>query len=159
VRAYLNGVLVKQATGQPAAALASFSNPSSGFIFSFGCTNWTPYVDFSIPVAMSVAGTNVTCDHLFITPENVTLGDAPTAMNITASQVPSITMIEATVSPWLVSFSLNNQTATLQWYGTGVLQESTNLTIWTDIINASSPYAAAAPPNQPGKFYRLIFSP
>ena len=159
VQAYLNGTLVSQATNQSGAALASCSVMGDS-----GCIPKPPILgggwDWTNNTLVTIGGgTSVTCDHLYIIPENVS-GTA-TALQIVASQVPAITMDAVLVSPWLLSLSMNNQNATLQWYGTGVLQESTDLATWTDITNAVSPYGVAAPPSggAPQKYYRLIFRP
>ena len=95
VQAYLNGVLVAQATNQPGASLAAFPwqwIPSTGGFIYAGMGAWIPYVDWGSAISVSVAGANVTCDRLFIIPENVTTASAPTAFRITASQVSSLTI-------------------------------------------------------------------
>jgi hypothetical protein len=143
VQAYRNGVLVAQATNQPGASLMASCNiwgesgciPPMGPIFGGGW-DWTN--DALITLA---GGPSVLCDHLYITPENVPGSSALTAFQITASQVPSLSVTAETVSPLLVNLSQNGQNMTLQWLGTGVLQESSDLTSWSDLIGAASPYA------------------
>jgi hypothetical protein len=64
------------------------------------------------------------------------------------------------VSPLLVSASQTDQNLTLQWFGTGVLQTSTDLNTWSNLTSVFSPYSISTGGQQGGlKFYRLIFSP
>jgi hypothetical protein len=161
VQAYLQGALVGQATNQSGSSLAS-------------CGIMPPRIDWqtndegsatlsvhwlSATAVTLTGGANVTCDELLITPGNVTFEGAPTAMNITASEVPALTFIGEGVSPLLLSLSMNQQMPTLQWYGTAALQESADLKSWSDITNATSPYGVVSQADQPAKFYRLVFSP
>jgi len=45
---------------------------------------------------------------------------------------------------------------TLSWTGGGILQESANMSQWTDVAgNPSSPYVTTLPPNVTKRFYRL----
>jgi hypothetical protein len=169
-QAYLNGVLVAQTTNQNGAALGTMSALplSAGFESSPNGLNWVMGWGTN-PVAMDLyepdtsLGTpstlSVSCNQLVITPQNMTPTGTPTAMQVTASQVSSINMTETTISPWVLSLGSSHQNLTLQWYGAGVLQGSADLTTWTDITNASSPFSVTASPSTPSKFYRLVFRP
>jgi len=95
VQAYLQGALVGQATGQPGTAIATagswpYSADSEGDIPI--CTGSFDWGSNKTPVLLANTTTSVLCDHLFITPENVSLSSALTAMQITAYQVPSFTI-------------------------------------------------------------------
>ena len=112
---------------------------------------------------MSIAGQMVTCDNVEVTPENVTFSNAPTALQIVGSQVPSFIITSVSISPLLLNVSQTSQNILLQWYGTGTLQESADLSTWIDDTNSTSPYAAASKgggtTQAPAKFYRLVFRP
>ena len=106
---------------------------------------WPPiwyfdWPEFSPVLATSGTFANVACDHVYIIPEGVSLSSAPTAFQLTASQVPSLSMTAVTVSPLRISLSQTPQNVKLRWFGTGVLQISTDLKTWTDLTNAVSPY-------------------
>jgi hypothetical protein len=154
VQAFLNGVLVGQATNQPGPSLAY-----CGIWDDSGCTPQPPILgggwDWTnpLPVLTIKGGPSVQCDHLYIVPDNVS--GTPTALQITASQVPVLTMTAVEVSPLLVSVGTTQQGITLQWVGTGVLQYSTDLKTWTDITNATSPYIASPSASAPRDFYRI----
>jgi hypothetical protein len=108
VQAYLNGTLVAQATNQPGPVLAT-----CGIWGDSGCIpqptrlgggwDWTndpaPYVTIG-------TGSPVQCDHLYVIAENVT--GTPSAFQITASQVPGITINSATAAQSLVYQGLTN---------------------------------------------------
>jgi hypothetical protein len=158
VQAYRNGALVAQATGQPGGALATCPIwGDSGCIPPIGIPpilkgGW----DWPDPgPLLNIAGSAaVQCDHLFITPEHVPGSSTLTAFQITASQVPSLTVTAVIPSPLRVSVSQTTpQSVTLQWFGTGVLQESTNLGTWSDLPGATTPYSTPAVSAK--KFYRV----
>ena len=155
VQAYRNGVLVAQATGQPGGSLATC--PIYG---DSGCIPQPPILkggwDWPDPGPfVNIAGSApVQADHLFITPENVPGSSTLTALQLTASQVPSLSITAVTVSPLLVSLSQTPQHVTLQWFGTGVLQTSTDLKTWTDLSTAVSPYVIPTVSANRG-FYRI----
>ncbi|HEY1661012.1 MAG TPA: hypothetical protein VGI03_01215 [Verrucomicrobiae bacterium] len=170
VDAYLHGTLVAQATNENGAALATMSamSLSAGFesnpnglscTMGWGTNPAAMYLYEPNPALGTTNMASVSCDQLVITPQNLIPVGAPTALQITASQIPSINMMATTVSPWFLSLGSSHQNLMLQWYGAGVLQSSTDLITWTDVTNASSPYNVAAQPIRPVKFYRLIFSP
>jgi hypothetical protein len=100
------------------------------------------------------AGPAYQCDRMVITPENATLGSVIAAFQLTASQVPSLSITAVTVSPLLASLSQTHQNVTLQWFGTGVLQTSTDVKTWTDLTNAVSPYVLPTGSATRG-FYRI----
>jgi hypothetical protein len=155
VEGYRNGVRVAQASGQPGGALATC--PIYG---DSGCIPLPPIIrggwDWPTPGPfLNIAGgAAVQCDHLYITPENVKGSTALTDLQLTASQVPSLTLTAVSASPLRLNLSQTAQNLGLQWFGTGVLQRSTDLTTWTDVSNAVSPYVV---PTAAGArdFYRV----
>jgi len=156
VQAYRQGVMVAQASGQKGAAMAVASGCSWSGDITYTCCPWSVTVSLdwgSGGTSLLVAGAKVTCDQLYIIPENVAWQGAPTAMQITASQVPALSMTAATVSPVLVSLSLANQNATLQWFGTGVLQQTSDLRNWSDVSGATTPYTI--PMSGTNQFFRI----
>jgi hypothetical protein len=169
VKAYYQGVVVAQATNQPGSSLtASGIFPSDIYFKRYTDSQGQPVIEFGFSydngaTTLSLGGTSVSCDHLGITPENVSLPGAPTGLQLVASQVPYFTITSVEVSPLLAAVSQTSQNIWLQWYGTSALQESTDLGTWTDDTNAASPYAAAAKnggtTQGPSKFYRLVFRP
>ena len=164
VEGYRNGVRVALATGQPGGALATCPiYGDSGCIplppILKGGWDWPPPGPF-----LNIAGgAAVQCDHLYITPENVKGSTALTDLQLTASQVPSLTISAVAASPLLLNVSQTGQNLTLQWFGTSALQQSSDLSTWTDVTNAVSPFAVPTKPgttgSAPHKFYRLIFRP
>jgi hypothetical protein len=145
VQAYLQGVLVAQATNQPGPAVAY-----SDFWGDSGCTppsavtgggwDWeTNLTGGSLPLVTIAGLAGVQCDQLYIVPENVS--GISTAFQLTASGVPSLTITEVTVSPLVLNMSQTQQTLTLQWFGSGVLQTSFDLQNWTVVNGATSPCA------------------
>ena len=131
VQAYLHGVLVGQATNQTGASLVNCVGGSGGWAYPTSVdiewdithNKWWATVDWSdgTTTRAQVGGLNVTCDVLYITPENVPL-NTPTAMEITASQVPVITITSENASfvyQGLMNTSLGN--ATLNYVPTNTL--------------------------------------
>jgi hypothetical protein len=153
VQAVRNGTVVAQAIHQNGASLA-YCNiwDDSGCIpptppILGGGWDWT-----NTTVLVSMSGTAaVTCDHLFVIPENIT--GTPTTLQFTASQVPSITTTAVTVSPLLVSSTKAGQSLTLQWLGTGALQQSPDLNNWSTVTGATSPYKVAI--GATNQFFRI----
>jgi hypothetical protein len=95
VQAYLQGVFVAQATNHVGASLAVAdswpysADTEDGIPICTGSLDWGKN---QASVYLGSATVPVKCDQLFITPENVSFPSAPTAMQITASQVPVITI-------------------------------------------------------------------
>jgi hypothetical protein len=108
VQAYLHGVLVGQATNLPGGQLLTVG----GAPYSYDETYLYLSVDyFGHPISVPLGGSPVLCDQLYIIPENVSLSNAPTAFQITASQVPAITITsqnESLVYQGLINTSLGN---------------------------------------------------
>ena len=158
VQAYRNGVLVAQATNQNGASLAVCNIwGDSGCIplppILGGGSDWeTNQTGGPLPLVTIGGGASLTCDHLYVIPESVS--GTPNALQITASGVSSISMTAVTVSPVLVGLTKSNQNLTLQWFGTGVLQQSSNLKNWSAVSGATSPYVV--PMSGTNQFYRII---
>jgi hypothetical protein len=161
VLAYLNGQLVGQEVNVPDSL---FLKILGHLLVSLGTGLLEHSVvagveaDFGSAVACQMNGTNVSCDTLFIYPGNVSIADI-TDLQITASQVPSLTLTSIAVSPIQIHVTQSGGTLVLQWYGSSVLQQSTDLKSWTDVTNAPSPYGVVPAKGGPSKFYRLVFAP
>ncbi|HEV2435843.1 MAG TPA: hypothetical protein VG077_07580 [Verrucomicrobiae bacterium] len=168
VAAYSNGIEVASfqwGVGQGTTVAAAYNFPLSlGLKYDNTSNAASLSLDWGTnTINLSVQGRLVACDHLYITPDNVSLPGAPTGLQLVASQVPYFTITSVEVSPLLASVIQTSQDIWLQWYGTSDLQESADLGTWTDDTNATSPYAAAAnkggTTQAPAKFYRLVFRP
>jgi hypothetical protein len=157
VQAYRNGVSVAQATNQNGASLAVCNIwGASGCIplppILGGGSDWeTNQTGGPLPLVTIGGGASVTCDHLYVTPENVP--GTPTALQITASQIPILTLTSVLVSPLTVNLTRTPTALTLQWFGTGTPQQSSDLKTWTDITNVVSPYLVPIGPTN--QFYRI----
>jgi hypothetical protein len=71
--------------------------------FGFSYDPLTGNVSFSIDwgsagAGVSGGGANVLCDHLYVTPRNVSLPAAPVALQLVAAQVPGFTLIRENVN-------------------------------------------------------------
>ena len=168
VAAYSNGIEVASfqwGVGQGTTMAAAYNFPLSlGLKYDNTSNAASLSLDWGTnTINLSVQGRLVACDHLYITPDNVSLPGAPTGLQLVASRVPYFTITSDEVSPLLASVIQTSQDIWLQWYGTSDLQESADLGTWTDDTNATSPYAAAAKKGgttqAPAKFYRLVFRP
>jgi hypothetical protein len=114
--------------------------------------NWYEY-----PVYLSInGGANLLVDHLYLSADNVQLPVPARAVQLTASQIPALSLSGASVTPLLLSASHASNNLTLQWLGTGVLQATSDLngTNWTTISGATSPYTVTTS-NAPIQFYRV----
>ncbi|HEY3761841.1 MAG TPA: hypothetical protein VGN23_08835 [Verrucomicrobiae bacterium] len=173
VLAYDQGVLVAQATNQNSATLmesaSSFQNINNlGYddsvadccvsnLSSGGQDGLT--IGFVAGTAMSVGGQMVTCDQLEFVPYDVMFPASLTGFQIVGASMPVMAITSVEVSPLRVGVSQNGQGITLQWSGSAVLQESTDLSAWTDDTNVTSPYAVVPNRGGPSKFYRLVYRP
>jgi autotransporter-associated beta strand protein len=96
------------------------------------------------PIYVSInAGPIVLTDHLYLSADNVQLASPPAAVQLTASQVPALTVSAAAVTPVVMTSSQTSSNLILQWAGTGNLQTKTNInstTTWSAVSGASSPY-------------------
>jgi hypothetical protein len=162
VQAYLQGVLVAQATNQTGATVANVNMMPLSFdiervVFCPCCPPWNFYLtldwDHRRIIIIIPGHSPLTCDQLFITPENVTLDGAATALRITASQVPSLSTT-ATVSPLRLNLRQTGPNVTLQWFGTCVLQTSSDLKNWSAVSGATAPYTV--PMSGTNQFFRVM---
>jgi hypothetical protein len=139
VLAFSNGVLVGEALHLPGPEVAVISAMPG----SVDDEKTGPTVDSGPNLQSAVLGGSpapVMWNQISVQPGNVPFIEAPGAMQISASQVPSITITGVTFSPLSVNLSLTNSDLGLQWFGTGALQESSDLTIWSNLSGATSPY-------------------
>jgi hypothetical protein len=149
VQAYLQGALVAQVTNQTGMPIAQADKISPNFAFTHNPLNRPAYLSFSTDWGGSPAhliltgGSIVSCDQLLVTPQNAASNGPPTALQITASQVPSFNITSVTFSTMMVHLDHMNQNAVLRWYGAGVLQISSDLNNWSDLPGAISPYTVS----------------
>ena len=147
VQAYLQGVLVAQET-----------NSGSGEGIIIILPGWPISFDIEMPlevrgpqltlelsgaVALELGGQIVTCDQLAVMGDGTFYPGTKPSFELTASGVPGLTLTSITVSPLTVSVSRNQQNLTLQWYGPGTLQSSSDLKSWSSVTGAASPYTVA----------------
>jgi len=119
VQAFRNGVLVAKTTNQPGASVA--------FCGIWGDSGCIPPIrplpgggwDWTNDAQATIAGQYVTCDRLYVIPENVSGSGAPTAFQITASRVPVITVNSENAS--LVFMGVTNHSL-----GTAAIAVSSN---------------------------------
>jgi sugar lactone lactonase YvrE len=140
VLAYSNCVLVGEADNLTVTNLAVLSAmPGSVDDEPTG-----PTVDSGSNYISAVLGTStapVLCNQISVQPGNVPFVNAPKAKQVTASQVAFITITSVTFSPLTINLSQAGRNLTLQWFGTGSLQNSSDLENWSDVTGATSPYA------------------
>jgi hypothetical protein len=111
--------------------------------------SWTEGVSASF----SIGGAGLLIDHLVISSPAMRETNIPTALLFRASQIPSIVVTNEFVLPLTLNSTVTDTNLQLQWFGTGVLQNSQDLKSWTDLINAASPCVV---PNGPSnQFYRI----
>ena len=116
VQAFLKGVLVGQVTGLDGGALAICGGCCTTYDWEFW-PNFGPTIDWGHGTPILLGGAALTADQLYVIPENVTLTGTPTAMQITASQVPSLTItseIASLVYQGLTNTSVGSATVTGQ---------------------------------------------
>jgi len=164
VQAYLQGAVVGQATGPNGSSLAEADQMCSSWDIEISCCPFEWHMTHgwggSTTSVTLMGSAAMTCDHLWITPQKVTFDSAPTAFQITASMVPSLSMTAVVVSPLVASVSETGQSVTLQWFGTGVLQQSSDLKNWSDVSGATSPYTVpvSVPVSGTNQFFRILQS-
>ena len=107
------------------------------------------------PTDFFVNGIHFVGDQLLILQETGPVVDYLSSFTITAANVDGFEIASESAVPLQPSLTatLSGAILTIQWAGGGVLQESTNLTTWTDVAGASSPYDTSTAP--PKKFYRV----
>ena len=115
VQAYLHGALVAQAD---ATAGTTFTIPICPVSVDYENGSWTWDWIFGPLPAMTLSGQLVSFDQLYFTPDNVALNGAASAFQITASQIPTITITgnnASLVYQGLTNTSLGN--AALVYWG------------------------------------------
>lgn len=120
----------------------------------FGISMWWSFYEVT-PIWRPLDILPVLGDSVKVTPKAPSPWDYPywDAAQLVASKIPVISITGETVSPLRLKGSLSSGQLSLQWFGSGTLQESTNLSTWTDLPGATSPYSTA--PTVARKFYRL----
>ncbi len=158
IQAFLHGAVVGQATGPNGSSLAEEDQMCSSWDIEISCcpVEWhmTHGWGGSATSVTLMGSAAMTCDHLFITPQKVTIDSAPTALQITASMEPSLNMTAVAISPLVASVSQTGQSVTLQWFGTGVPQQSADLKNWSDVSGATSPLTV--PVSGANQFFRIL---
>jgi hypothetical protein len=132
-------------------------SPSPGSVIS-DVRQWSGQIPLSwrirALVSLDASGTNaVPATYAVIIPQHTTFTNLPSAVIIRASQIPAIVVTNETVAPLILTSTLTGTNLQFQWYGTGVLQDSTNLHSWADFINSTSPYVLSIGPSN--QFFRI----
>ena len=78
--------------------------------------------------------------------------DSLSAFSITAANFSPINIAKETLQT-KVAAKLSAGKLTIEWSSGGVLQESSNLVNWDDVVNAVSPFKVT--PVNPKKFYKV----
>jgi hypothetical protein len=167
VEAYLQGSQVGSQTGSANIVVGGGGGVkntvhTSGVIWIYDYfvgSGWTPvlYGDWGAPTTFTLANgvTSVLVDHLYMSPDSGPYTYTVSSFQVTASQVPVMTMSGVSVGPLVLSTSHTGSNMTLQWVGTGVLQTIPSLsgTNWTTISGATSPYTIET--GATSQFYRV----
>jgi hypothetical protein len=93
-----------------------------------------------------------TGNNVVFTPEGPVQPDV-SALQVQASQVPSLTITNEAVGPLLLVTKLTSNGLQFQWLGNGVLQQSPNLGSWADSTNFVSP--VTVPIGRTNQFFRI----
>ncbi len=154
LQAYLQGVLVAQATNQSGPDLATEANMATtgDFTFTGGDREGSVSSDSDIQLVL-MAGQSVTCDKLEVFPENSPFTNPPTAFQLIPFGVPSMTLTTVAATPLLLTTRQSAQGLKLSWIGSATLQQSSDLNHWADVTGAASPYAV--PTTGTSQFFRL----
>jgi len=152
VNVYNRANLAGQATGVPNGPLFRYNGPDTDLIVS--CCPWKlrPSLGSTGNVDLN-AGPTFAGDSVEIIPQGMTASSIGSFLVIRAAEIPSITVTYETVFPLVLDGTFTRTNLTLQWFGTGDLQRSSNLKTWTDLTNEVSPYVA--PTGLSNQFYRI----
>ena len=153
-------VLLAVFPGQPTGVVAQASIwPTGGGKsgrgsppYILGCIS----IGWPFPTDLLVNGTHFMADQLLILQESAPSINYLSGVSITAASVPEIDITEGTVvplRPHLTAAVVSGSNIIIQWSGGGVLQQSADLLMWTDVPGAASPYSA--PINSPKRFFRV----
>lgn len=118
---------------------------------------WNPFrvvIDFPVgPVTMDPDGAalKVTGNTCTIIPTGA--NPAPSGLQLLTAGIPGLAIQEETAAPLVLKSTTVGRNLSLQWFGSGVLQQSTDLHTWSDITNSSSPYPVITTSGR--KFYRI----
>jgi hypothetical protein len=115
-----------------------------------------PIGDFSTKTTTTFIGTTIVSNvaRLYFLWQGAPSNMVVTAQQLTASEVPSITMTAVGYLPSAIGLSRSNQNLALQWFGTSALQQSFDLLNWSNLSGATSPYIA--PVSGTNQFFRLL---
>jgi hypothetical protein len=153
------GTLLAAFTGQPNGVVAFASSwPTGGgkagrdsYPYILGCIIET----WPFPTDIWVNGIHFVADQLFELQESPPNVNYLSAITVTASLIPEIDITQEAVvvlRPTLTA-TLSSGNVIITWLGGGVLQESTNLSTWSDLPGATTPYSTPAVSAK--KFYRV----
>lgn len=157
VLAFSNGVVVAQITNQAGVSVGIANEEAIGFGVEAAGSPKHPDLQVNWPAGTQIAltsGPTVVGDTLLIRPQNAPITGTPTGLQITAYEVPALTVTGMNVQPAVVSINRTGQNVTLQWLGTSGLQESADLSHWSTATGATSPYAIQAVGSS--HFYSLV---
>ncbi len=143
VRLYHNGMLVTEVLDQTGPEVAM----SSTFNTSFACHSNPGSVSLGFVPATNISiggGASFACDQCFINYGSPITG-FPAAVQITAEHIPDLTIKTENVLPFILhatrlpnAMGPAGTTLSIQWLGSGRLQESGNLMDWTDVPGATA---------------------
>jgi hypothetical protein len=107
------------------------------------------------PTDFFVNGIHFVGDQLLILQETGTVVDYLSSFSITGANIDGFDIASESAVPFqpTLTATLSGTALTIQWSGGGLLQESTNLNDWSDLVSATSPYSTSSSP--PKKFYRV----
>ncbi len=107
------------------------------------------------PTRININGIQFLADQLLILQESGPVLDYLSRFAVTAGDVDGFEIASESAVPLRTTLttSLSGSTLTIQWTGGGVLQESNDLTTWTDLLSATSPYQTGT--GAPRKYYRV----
>jgi hypothetical protein len=104
-------------------------------------------------VAFVPNGTAYPATYAVIIPGNRGLPRPPTSISLLAYEVPAIDVTNEFGAPITLTAAAAGNSLNLQWYGTGSLQESPDLSTWIDLPGSMSP--DLVPMTSPKQFFRV----
>jgi hypothetical protein len=152
VNVYNRANLAGQATGVPNGPVFRYNGPDMDLVLSCCPLKLRPSLGYTGNVELN-AGPNFAGDSVEIIPQGMTAATIGSLLVVRASEIPSLTVTYETVFPLVLDGTFTRTNLTLQWFGTGNLQGSSNLKTWTDLTNEVSPYVA--PTGLSNQFYRI----
>jgi hypothetical protein len=103
-------------------------------------------------------GRSVTGDRLVLIPDKPPVIDFASEIQMRISGIPSLIVTNESVlqQPLSLSFTRERGKIILQWPGSGVLQQSSDLMQWVPVPSAASPFTVSTDGDK--KYYRILES-